>query len=73
MTVVMATALSSLKPYMVRYRGVGNSRIENCIYANDAYEARLLAMEFNKYIKDHPNCIDLILCVERSTNKVLSK
>ena len=51
-----------LKPYTVHYRDFQNIRLENCFYAFDAYEARTLAMEFNKYIKEHPNSIDLIRC-----------
>ena len=42
---------NSLKPYTVHYRDFQNVRLENCFYASDAYEARTLAMEFNKYIK----------------------
>ena len=51
-----------LKPYTVQYRDFQNIRLENCFYAFDAYEARTLAMEFNKYINAHPNSIDLIRC-----------
>ena len=51
-----------LKPYTVYYRDFQNLRLENCFYALDAYEARTLAMEFNKYINEHPNSIDLIRC-----------
>ena len=51
-----------LKPYTVHYRNFENIRIENCFYASDAYEARTLAIKFNKYIQDHPNSIDLIKC-----------
>ena len=51
-----------LKPYTVHYRNFENIRIENCFYASDAYEARMLAIKFNKYIHDHPNSIDLIKC-----------
>jgi|TARA_B100000745_G_C19876117_1_gene292274 predicted Zn-dependent protease with MMP-like domain len=51
-----------LKPYTVYYRDFQNLRLENCFYALDAYEARTLAMEFNKYINAHPNSIDLIRC-----------
>ena len=51
-----------LKPYTVHYRNFENIRIENCFYASDAYEARTLAIKFNKYIHDHPNRIDLIKC-----------
>jgi len=53
---------NTLKPYTVHYRNFDNNRIESCFYAFDAYEARTLAMEFNKYIHDHPNRIDLIRC-----------
>ena len=51
-----------LKPYTVHYRDFQNIRLENCFYAFDAYEARTLAMEFNKYINEPPNSIDLIRC-----------
>ena len=51
-----------LKPYTVHYRDFQNLRLENCFYAIDAYEARTLAMEFNKYLNEHPNSIDLIRC-----------
>ena len=51
-----------MKPYTVHYRDLQNIRLENCFYASDAYEARTLAMEFNKYINEHPNSIDLIRC-----------
>ena len=44
---------NTLKPYTVHYRDFQNIRLENCFYAFDAYEARTLAMEFNKYI----NCL----------------
>ena len=50
------------RPYTVHYRDFQNLRLENCFYALDAYEARTLAMEFNKYINAHPNSIDLIRC-----------
>ena len=53
---------NTLKPYTVHYRDFQNIRLENCFYAFDAYEARTLAMEFNKYINAHPNSIDLIRC-----------
>ena len=51
-----------LKPYTVYYRDFKNLRLESCFYAFDAYEARTLAMELNKYIHEHPNSIDLIRC-----------
>ena len=51
-----------LKPYTVYYRDFQNIRLENCFYALDAYEARTLAIEFNRYIQEHPNSIDLIRC-----------
>ncbi len=49
------------RPYTVRYRTPDNTTLEDCIYASDAFQARLLAIEFNKYIKEHPNRIDSIL------------
>ena len=52
----------SLKPYTVHYRDLQNIRLENCFYAFDAYEARKLAIQFNDYIKEHPNSIELIRC-----------
>ena len=51
-----------LKRYTVHYRDFQNIRLENCFYALYAFEARTLAMEFNKYINEHPNSIDLIRC-----------
>ena len=47
-----------LKPYTMHYRDFQNIRIENCFYAFDAYADRTLAMEFNKFINENPNCID---------------
>ena len=54
--------ISALRPYTVHYRDFQNTRLESCFYAFDAYEARTLAMEFNKYIYENPNSIDLIRC-----------
>ena len=54
-----------MKPYTVRYRSFDNGKEENCFYASDSFEARTLAMEYNKYIHDHPHCIDLIRCEEQ--------
>tara|TARA_B100000287_G_C20049889_1_gene549968 strand:- start:161 stop:343 length:183 start_codon:yes stop_codon:yes gene_type:complete len=51
---------TSLKPYTVQYKDFQNILSENCFYALDAYEARKLAMQFNNYIHEHPNCIMLI-------------
>ena len=59
---VKMSKIINLKPYTVHYRDFQNIRLENCFYARDAYEARTLAMEFNKYINEHPNSIDLIRC-----------
>ena len=38
-------------PYTVRHRTSDGDKLESCFYASDAFEARLLAMEFNAYIK----------------------
>ena len=51
------------KPYTVRFRTPENRILENCFYASDAYQARLLAIEFNHYIKNHPNRIEKIISV----------
>ena len=47
--------------YTVRHKTSDGEKLESCFYASDAFEARLLAMEFNAYIRQHPNCIDSIL------------
>ena len=52
--------MTERRPYTVRFRTPDNTTIENCFYATDAFQARLLAMEFNRYINDHPNRIDKI-------------
>ena len=57
----MSTTTEGRIPYTVRHRNSNGEKLESCFYAIDAYEARLLAMEFNAYIKHHPNCIDSIL------------
>ena len=54
----------------VRYRDANSNRVEGCYYAGDAFEARVLAMEMIKYIKDHPNAIDLIRCEEGHSSLV---
>ena len=50
--------------YTVRHKTSNGEKLESCFYATDAFEARLLAMEFNAYIRQHPNCIDSILRTE---------
>lgn len=57
----MSTTAEGRTPYTVRHKNSNGEKLESCFYASDAYEARLLAMEFNAYIKQHPNCIDSIL------------
>ncbi|MGC6483448.1 MAG: hypothetical protein ACON4T_07790 [Synechococcus sp.] len=54
--------MSAQKRYVVRYRDADSSPREGCYYAKDAFEARVLAMEFIRYIHDHPHAIDLIRC-----------
>ena len=58
---LMSTITEGRTPYTVRHKNSNGEKLESCFYASDAYEARLLAMEFNAYIKQHPNCIDSIL------------
>ena len=54
--------MSAQKRYTVRYRDADSITKESCYYANDAFEARVLAMEMVRYIHDHPHAIDLIRC-----------
>tara|TARA_B100000945_G_C20324628_1_gene569357 strand:+ start:786 stop:983 length:198 start_codon:yes stop_codon:yes gene_type:complete len=52
--------ISSCKRYAVTYRDLANQRHELGFYALDAYEARQLAIEFNTFVREHPNSIDRI-------------
>ena len=54
--------MSVQKRYTVRYRDADSITKESRYYANDAFEARVLAMEMVRYIHDHPHAIDLIRC-----------
>ena len=60
----MASIAQGRTPYTVRHKTSNGEKLESCFYATDAFEARLLAMEFNAYIRQHPNCIDSILRTE---------
>ena len=52
--------ISSCNRYSVSYRDLANNRHELGFYANDAFEARLMAFEFNKFVREHPNSIERI-------------
>ena len=39
---------------------LANKRHELGFYAIDAFEAKQLAIEFNKFVREHPNSIDRI-------------
>ena len=52
--------ISSCKRYSVSYRDLANQKHELGFYAIDAFEARQLAIEFNKFVREHPNSIDKI-------------
>ena len=52
--------ITSCKRYAVSYKDFSNKRHELGFYAIDAFEARQLAIEFNKFVRDHPNSIDSI-------------
>ena len=54
--------MSDHKRFTVRYRDASSDHQEECFYAGDAFEARVLAMEEIRYIHDHPHAIDLIRC-----------
>ena len=60
----MANIAQGRAAYTVRHKTSNGEKLESCFYATDAFEARLLAMEFNAYIRQHPNCIDSILRTE---------
>ena len=60
----MKSTNKSRLAYTVRHKASNGEKLESCFYASDAFEARLLAMEFNAYIRQHPNCIDSILKTE---------
>ena len=60
----MASIAQGRAAYTVRHKTSNGEKLESCFYAADAFEARLLAMEFNAYIRQHPNCIDSILRTE---------
>ena len=47
--------------YTVRYHDSQHRHQDVCIYADDCFEARQVAMESVKFIQDHPNSIDHIL------------
>ena len=52
--------ITSCKRYAVSYLDQANKRHELGVYAIDAFEARQLAIEFNKFVREHPNSIDRI-------------
>ena len=50
----MASIAQGRAAYTVRHKTSNGEKLESCFYATDAFEARLLAMEFNAYIRQHP-------------------
>ncbi|QNJ31828.1 hypothetical protein SynPROS91_01454 [Synechococcus sp. PROS-9-1] len=58
--------MSNHKRFTVRYRDASSDHQEECFYAGDAFEARVLAMEEIRYIHDHPHAIDLIRCEDQA-------
>ncbi len=54
--------MSDYRRFTVRYRDASSDLQEECYYAADVFEARVLAMEGIRYIHDHPHAIDLIRC-----------
>ena len=59
-------SMSVQKRFTVRYRDASSDHQEECFYAGDAFEARVLAMEEIRYIHDHPHAIDLIRCEDQA-------
>ena len=53
--------IKEFRHYTVRYKKTDGTRQILCVYATDAWEARILAMEKNGYIRMRPNSIDNIL------------
>lgn len=47
--------------YAIGYRDYERHKCELCAYAQDAFEARLIAVETHGFIRNHPNLIDYIL------------
>ncbi len=47
--------------YTISYLDSTRKRCEFCTYANDSFEARLIAMETIQYVHEHPNSINYIL------------
>ncbi len=56
--------LTQQKHYTVGYHDTELHCHEICEYAENAYEARLEAIEDVPYIHAHPNCINYILAAE---------
>ena len=52
--------ITSCNRYAVSYRDSSNTRHELGFYAINAFEARQLAIEFNKFVREHPNSIERI-------------
>ena len=52
--------ISSCNRYLVSYKDFANRRHELGFYARDAFEAKMLAIEFDHFVREHPNCIDKI-------------
>ena len=53
----------TIAPYSVRYKDQANRLREFCCYADDAYEARLQAVELVQSIQDDPESI-VVICRE---------
>ena len=62
----VVSPMTDYKRFTVRYRDASSDYQEECFYAADAFEARVLAMEKIRYIHDHPHAIDLIRCEGQS-------
>ena len=65
--------ITSCKRYAVSYRDLANKRHELGFYAIDAFEARQLAIEFNKFVREHPNSIDRISLRNKYLMKISAK
>ena len=48
------------KSYAVRYRDDQSIHHKIDTFASDSYQAKIIAMQKNKYLSDHPHAIDNI-------------
>ena len=55
-----STPFKSCKKYLLTYVDSSEKSYEIGFYAKDAYDCLMLAKDFNKYIRNHPNSVKRI-------------